>query len=86
MLKVVPTGKLINKHMIMSEMDTPSKATINEKHMQSLIISHLVSEVDIGAVTEQDVHHFIMTLSYCSDQSCLSKVILCETRQLIQSA
>ena len=32
---------------------------------------------------EQDVHHFTMTLSYCSDQSCLSKVILCETRQLI---
>ena len=37
-------------------------------------------------MSEQDVHYFIMTLSYCSDQSCLSKVILCETRQLIQSA
>ena len=46
----------------------------------------VLGEVDIGAMSEQDVHYFTMTLSYCSDQSCLSKVILCETRQLIQSA
>ena len=69
----------INKHMT-KLMDTLSQATISEK------LSHFVSEVDIGAMTEQDVHNFIMTSSDCSNQSRLSKVILCETRQLIQSA